>query len=79
MNHTYTHKEQFINTLDGTHTSGTQQENMTTNPRYNSSQENRRVNNRQKDSVNSVPLYGNFEEPSQESNMHTRTRCGRII
>ena len=74
MNHTYTHKEQFKNTQNGTHTSDTQQESMTTNPRDNISQTNRRVNNGQKDSVNSVPLTcnRNVEEPSQESDAHTR-------
>ena len=56
MNHTYTHKEQFKNTENGTHMSDTQQENMTTNPRDTISQMNRRVNNGQKNSVNTCHL-----------------------
>ena len=55
INHTYTH-EQLRNTKNGTHMSATQQESMTTNPRDNISQTNRRVNNGQKYSVNSLPL-----------------------
>ena len=76
MNHTYTHKEQFKNTQNGTHTRDTQQESMMTNPR-----DNRRVNNGQKDSVNSVLITcnRNVEKPIQESVGHTRTRYGRII
>ena len=56
INHTYTHTVQFKNTQNRTHISDTQQESMTTNTRHNISQMNRRVNNGQKDSVNSMPL-----------------------
>ena len=59
--------------------SDTQQESMTSNTRDNISQTNKSENNGQKDSVNSVPLYRNVEEPSQESDAHTRTTYGRII
>ena len=59
--------------------SDTQQESMTTNPRDNISQTNGKVNNGQKDSVNSMPLNRNVEEPSQESDAHTRTKYGKII
>ena len=41
MNHTYTYIEQFKNTQIGTHTSDTQQESMTTNPRDDIGQTNR--------------------------------------
>ena len=40
---------------------------------------NKRVNSEQKDSVNSVPLNKNVEEPNLESDSHTRTRYRRII
>ena len=79
INHTCTHKEQYTNTQNRTHMSDTQQVSMTTNPRGNISQTNRMVNSGQKDSVNSMPLNRNVEEPSQESDTHTRTRYGRII
>ena len=61
--------------------SDTQQESMTTNPRDNISQMNRRVNNGQKDSINSLPLTcnRNVEGPIQESDTPTRMRYGRII
>ena len=79
--HMYTHKEQFEKTQNGTCTSDTQQESMTTNPSDNISQMNRRVKHGQKNSVNSMLLTcnRNIEEPSQESDAHTRTRYGRFI
>ena len=79
MNHTCTHKYRVKNTQNGTHKSDTQQESITTNTRDNIGQMNRRVNNGQKDSVNSMPLNRNSEESSQKSYAHTRTRCRRII
>ena len=79
MNHTYTYKEKFKNNQNGTHASETQQESMTTNPRDSIGQINIRVNSGQKDSINSRPLSRNIEDPSQESDAHTRTRYGRII
>ena len=82
MNHTYTHKEQFKKkTQNGTRMSDTQQESMTMNPTDDISQIYRKVNNGQKDSVNSMPFTcnRNVEELSQESNAHTRTKCGIII
>ena len=56
-----------------------QQGSMTTNPRDNISQTNRRMNNGQKNSVNSMLLNRNVRESSQESDAYTRTRCGKII
>ena len=79
VNHTYTHKEQFKKCSNGTHTSDTQQESMTTNLRGNSSQTNRRVNNGKNNTVNSMPLNINVKEPSQENVTNTRTRYRRII
>ena len=58
--------------------SDTQQETMTTNPRDNISQTNMRVNNGQKDSVNSVSLNRNIEEPILEGDAYTGARYGRI-
>ena len=69
------------NTENGAHTSDTQQESKTANPRDNISQMNRRVNNGQKESVNSVLLKcnRNIEEPSQESDTHIRTKYRKRI
>ena len=62
MNHTYTHNEKLQNTQNGTHLNDIQQERMTTHTRDNISQTKRRVNNGQKESVNSVLHNGNIEE-----------------
>ena len=48
-------------------------------PGDNINQTNRRLNNAQKDSVNSMPYNRNIEEPSQENDTHTGTRNGRIM
>ena len=66
-------------TQQGTHMSDTHQESLTTNTGDSISQMNRGVNNGQKDSVNCMPLNGNVEEPSWESDAHTRTRYRRTI
>ena len=54
----------------------TQQESVKINTRDNISQTKGRVNNVQKNSVNSMPLNRNIEEPSQEGDAHTRTTYG---
>ena len=57
------------------------QESMTTNPRDNISQMNRRLKNGQKDSVNNMwhTFNRNIEEPSLESDAHTRARYRRMM
>ena len=61
MDHKYAHKEEFKKHSKMELMSDTQQENLTINPRENICQINRKMNSRQKDSVNSVPLYINIE------------------
>ena len=75
------HPQKISNTQNGTDMNDTEQESMTSNPRDNIRQMNRRVNNGQKDSVNSMSCTcnGNIEEPTQERDANTRTRYGRII
>ena len=60
VNHTHTHKEQFKNTQNGSHTSDTQQACMPANPGDNIIQTNRRVKYGQKESLNSMPLIEMF-------------------
>ena len=51
---------------------------MATN-KEDSSQTNREVNNGQKVSGNNIPFHKNAEENSQGSDMHIRTRYGKIV
>ena len=78
MNHTYTQREQFKMLKNGTYMSETQQESITTKPRDNISQTNRRLNNGQKESVNSMQLNRDTEQPSHKSDTHTRSWYRRI-
>ena len=51
-----------------------QQKSMTTNSRDNITQTNKKVNNGQKNSMDSMPHNRNIKNPSQEIDAQTKTR-----
>ena len=52
---------------------------MTTNNKEEYSQPNGKVNNGQKVSSNDMPFHKNAKVNSEGSDVHIKTRCGRIV
>ena len=79
VNKTDTNNDLLNNIQTGNSTSNTHQESTSNNNRNNVNQTYRRMNNEQKDSVNSIPLHKNIEEHNEKNDTCTRTRYKRIV